>query len=127
VRHLVETLPPLPYRHALAEMLRADALMVMQAGNCNEQIPAKVYEYLRARRPILCLADPAGDTAEVMRDAGVEAIAKLESTDDIVHLLPGFLRELGRGAARLPRAEAVQGASRMRRSAALAGYLDSAT
>jgi len=127
VQHLVETLPPLPYKQALAEMLRADALLVMQADNCNEQVPAKVYEYLRARRPILCLADPKGDTAAVMREAGVEAIAKLESADDIASLLPGFLEEVEKGSARLPPEDAVQGASRLRRSAALAGLLQAAT
>ena len=127
VQHLIETLPPLPYRQALAEMLRADALMVMQADNCNEQVPAKVYEYMRARRPILCLADPQGDTAVVMRDAGVQAIAKLESTDDIASLVPGFLQEVSQGSARLPFAEAVRHASRLQRSAALAGLLQAAT
>ncbi len=127
VQHLVETLPPLPYRQALAEMLRADALLVMQADNCNEQVPAKVYEYLRAKRPILCLADPQGDTAAVMREAGVQAIAKLESAEAIVALLPGFLREVGCGSAGMPPAAAVQGASRLRRSAILAELLQAAT
>ena len=43
----VEIMPSLPYIEALREMQRADALLVLQAGNCNEQIPAKLYEYLR--------------------------------------------------------------------------------
>jgi len=30
------------------EMLRADGLLVLQASNCNDQIPAKAYEYLRS-------------------------------------------------------------------------------
>ena len=126
VQDLVETLPPLPYRDALAEMLRADALLVMQGDNCNEQVPAKVYEYLRARRPILCLSDPLGDTASVMRAAGVRAIAKLESVDDMVSLLPAFLQSVDEGSASLPRDEAVRHASRMERSAALAGLLETA-
>jgi len=127
VQHMVETLPPLPYRQALAEMLRADALLVMQADNCNEQVPAKVYEYLRAGRPILCLADPQGDTAAVMRDSGVQAIAKLESVEAIASLVPGFLHEVGQGRAHLPPAQAVQRASRLQRSAALAELLQAAT
>ena len=127
VQAFVETLPPLPYREALAEMLRADALLVMQGENCNEQVPAKVYEYLRAKRPILCLADPKGDTAAVMREAGVQAIAKLESVEAIKSLLPAFLQTVSEGSARLSSADAIQGASRMQRSAALAGLLQAAT
>ncbi len=53
VAELIELAPPLPYREALEEMLRADGLVVLQADNCNAQIPAKLYEYLRCRRPIL--------------------------------------------------------------------------
>lgn len=123
VDDLVETLPPLPYREALAEMMRADALLVMQGDNCNEQVPAKVYEYLRARRPILCLADPVGDTATVMRDAGVEAIARLECADAIDALLPDFVAAVAAGGARLPAAESVKLASRRQRTAALADLL----
>ena len=125
VDDIVETLPPLPYREALAEMMRADALMVMQGDNCNEQVPAKVYEYLRAKQPILCLADPAGDTAAVMRDAGVEAIAKLESADAIEAVMPGFIRSVADRRATLPAATAVQRASRAERTAVLAELLQS--
>lgn len=125
VADLVQTLPPLPYREALAEMLRADALLVMQGDNCNEQVPAKVYEYLRAKRPILCLADPAGDTAAVMREAGVDAIARLESGEAIEAALPLFVQAVASGSAALASADAVQRASREQRSAALAGLLHS--
>jgi glycosyltransferase involved in cell wall biosynthesis len=59
--------PALPYREALQEMVDADGLLVFQSANCNHQIPAKLYEYLRASRPILALTDPRGDTASVVR------------------------------------------------------------
>ncbi|MEO9150139.1 MAG: glycosyltransferase, partial [Burkholderiaceae bacterium] len=84
----LELCPAIGYRDALAEMLSVDALLVLQAANCNEQIPAKIYEYLRAARPILAFTDPAGDTAGVLRDAGLHAIARLDSTDEIAEALP---------------------------------------
>ncbi|NLD56223.1 MAG: glycosyltransferase family 4 protein, partial [Burkholderiaceae bacterium] len=52
VEDLVEIAPSIPYPEAIAEMLSADGLLVLQANNCNEQIPAKLYEYLRAGKPI---------------------------------------------------------------------------
>ena len=76
VQSYVELMPPIDYKDALAEMLRADGLLLMQASDCNEQIPAKVYEYLRARRPILCLSDPTGDTIGLLRSAGLNAFAR---------------------------------------------------
>ncbi len=102
VEALVELLPPIPYRAALDEMLRADGLLVLQASNCNEQIPAKLYEYLRAGRPIVALTDPAGDTAGVVRDAGLDTIARLDSADDIAALLERFVASLPLGQAPLP-------------------------
>ncbi|MDT1843316.1 glycosyltransferase family 4 protein, partial [Acinetobacter baumannii] len=55
VADIVEVAPPVPYRLALEEMLMADGLMVFQGTLFNTQIPAKIYEYFRARKPILGL------------------------------------------------------------------------
>ena len=56
-QEFIETCGAISYREALAEMLTVDALLVLQASNCNAQIPAKIYEYLRAGKPILALTD----------------------------------------------------------------------
>lgn len=120
----IETCPSVPYRDALEEMLRADGLLVMQANNCNAQIPAKVYEYLRARRPTLGLADPAGDTAGVLRRAGLPHLAALESADAITATLAAFIDDLRNGRAPLADASAVQQASRHARSEELVRLLD---
>src|SRR5262249_8073417 len=48
----IEVLPPIGYVDALAEMMRADGLFVLQSCDCNQQVPAKLYEYFRARRPV---------------------------------------------------------------------------
>lgn len=116
--------PPIPYREALAEMLRADALLVMQASNCNEQIPAKLYEYLRAGRPVLCLTDPAGDTAGVLRAAGIDALARLDEAADIASLLQRFVSHGAGGLSTLASSDAVRSASRLGRTQQLARLLD---
>ena len=50
---IVELAEPLPYREALEEMMAVDGLLLFQAKGCNHQVPAKLYEYMRARRPII--------------------------------------------------------------------------
>lgn len=124
LQDVVEVCPPVPYRDALAEMMRADGLLVMQASNCNEQIPAKLYEYLRAGRPVLGLTDPAGDTAGALRQAGMHAIAPLDSVADMAALLTRFVAELAQGQAALPGSHAVQQASRQARAQRLAAIFD---
>ena len=126
VRKLVEVCPPLPYREALGEMMRADALMVLQAENCNTQIPAKIYEYLRAGRPVFCLSHPDGDTEAALRRAGVQAHARLDEPGSIMALLRRLLDDLDSGELRgyLPELDAIHAASRAGRAKTLAGWLD---
>lgn len=122
-QEFIELCPAIPYREALAEMLSVDVLLVMQASNCNAQIPAKIYEYLRAGKPILGLTDPAGDTAGVLRAAGLNDIAKLDSVDQIVTLLSVLLDAWRKGCCMQPEAFAVRRASRQVRSEAFASLL----
>ena len=126
VEEFVEICPALPYREALAEMMSVDGLLVMQASNCNAQIPAKTYEYLRAGRPIFALTDPAGDTAWSLRQAGVADIVPLDVADGIARALPSFLDKLRHGKVSAPRAEAVAQASRKGRTQELQQWLDAA-
>lgn len=115
----VEILPPIPYVDALAEMLRSDALLVLQGDSCSDQIPAKVYEYLRAGLPILGLA--SGDTANLLRRAGCPALASLESAPAVAQALDTLL-----ASPRTPPSHAEQvaaGATRQARTGELARLL----
>ena len=127
VQDLVETLPAIPYREALQEMRCADGLLVMQASSCNSQIPGKLYEYLRAGRPILCLADPQGDTANLVRQSGLDTIAALDSVESISDKLPAFVRLISTGSAPRPELAYVRNASRHGRAQALAQLLTGLT
>lgn len=124
IRQLVELAPPIPYREALLEMARSDGLLVLQASNCNEQIPAKLYEYLRCRRPLIGLTDPQGDTASVLRRVGVKDLAPLDSAEEIAAVLRRVLDGLAHASAPLPNADVAGRASRRQRTAELAGLLD---
>ncbi|MFT4582899.1 MAG: hypothetical protein ACI915_003596 [Gammaproteobacteria bacterium] len=87
--------PPVNYQEALEEMCACDALLVLQSSGCNFQIPAKIYEYLRAGRTIVALTDPEGDTAGVLRQAGVPWIARLDSEHEIETMFEALLIKLG--------------------------------
>jgi hypothetical protein len=123
----IELCPSIAYRQALEEMMTVDALLVMQASNCNAQIPAKIYEYLRAGKPILGLTDPDGDTAGVLRQSGLNDIARLDSADEISRVLLALVHSLRMGNAALPQSAAVQQASRRGRSQALVALLNQST
>ncbi len=116
----------MPYRDALREMCVAAGLLVLQAANCNQQIPAKLYEYLRAGRPILGLADPAGDTAQALSAAGVRHIAALEDQAAMETAIERFVTDLRTAGAASPDVDLVRRASRRERTRELAALLDRA-
>ncbi len=123
IEDLVFLEPQIPYREALREMLTADGLLLFQASNCNHQVPAKVYEYFRARRPIFAMTDPRGDTASILRDAGIGAVVPLDDAAAIARALPAFLAHMRSGTAPLVRATEVDRHSRHGRTEELAGLL----
>ncbi|WP_232251277.1 glycosyltransferase [Janthinobacterium sp. 1_2014MBL_MicDiv] len=119
------TLAPLqPHQDALREMLAADGLLLLQAANCNGQIPAKLYEYLRCRRPVLALTDLAGDTAAKLRHCGIDTIGQLASSGDCARALLRFLELARQGRAPLASSDAIALQSRQARCNALAELLD---
>ncbi len=118
---------PIPYREALQEMLSVDALLVMQGASCNEQIPAKLYEYIRAQRPILALTEPAGDTGRTLEDLGYPLVTSLESVEAIESVLPVFLEAARAGTLPVASPETAARYSRRELSGRLGALLDTVT
>ncbi len=86
--------PPLPYLDAISEMSDATGLLLLQAANCNHQIPAKLYEYLNCLKPILALTDKRGDTAALMQDLGSPYIANLDDVEAIKNTIKKFISDI---------------------------------
>jgi hypothetical protein len=108
----------------LLDTSRTDGLLLFQAANCNHQIPAKVYEYLRLAKPILALTSPAGDTASLLAEAGGATIVDLKDEDAIVAVLPAFLNRIRDGSHPLPDRQKVLSYTRRSGTAELARCLD---
>lgn len=121
---IVKVEPAIGYLAALREMLSVDGLLVLQASNCNAQIPAKLYEYLRAGRPIVALTDPVGDTARTLQAVGTGILARLDSVDDIEKALRQFIAEVRSGTWRRPLPGTVAAFSRQAQTGQLARLLD---
>jgi len=90
----------LPYQQALEEIVTAEGLLLMQADNCDSQIPGKVYEYLRSERPILALVGLHGDTANLLRDVPQVVLGDIHDAMDIKQKLVGFLSEIRSGVVK---------------------------
>jgi len=80
----LEVRPPVPYAESLAVLVEADALALIATGGMALTVPAKLYDYMAAGRPILALTDqpePArlvseGQLGEVAPPGSPEAVAE---------------------------------------------------
>jgi hypothetical protein len=124
VSDIVSTAPPVPYRLALKEMLEADGLLVFQGTPFNTQVPAKVYEYFRAQRPIFGLVDPAGETARVLAAANFSDLAPIDSAADIAIALQKFVSAVRASTAHVADAALVESSSRANRAHQLSALFD---
>ena len=121
---LVAIEPSVAYRAALQEMMRADGLLLMQALICNHQIPAKLYEYARAGRPILGLTDFAGNTAELLGKLGCTHVANIADAESIYGVFKDFMASWSAGGLHGVTRELAIGCSRRSRTGELAALLD---
>jgi hypothetical protein len=118
--------PPLAYTQALAEMLSVDGLLIFQGHDSNPAIPAKLYEYFRARRPIFAMVDDRGDTAAALREAHVGTLAPLDSSERIAVGLVQFLEQIRNGTAPIATNAEIERHSRKHKTVELARVFEEA-
>jgi len=105
----------------------SDGLLLFQGSKWNMQIPAKLYEYFRARKPILAFVDKTGDTAAVLREAGMDYMVDIGDTGSIIKMSTEFIRNIQDGSISLPWVERVQQYSRYHAADRLANLFSEVT
>lgn len=125
VQDIVTVAPHIYRAEAVREASAAHGLLLFQGRECNLQIPAKAYEYLAARRPIVALADPGGDTHSLVSDIWQSPYtADMTCSEAIAGVLRRFFADLAHRSAVIPKSELVQEYSRARRATEFAALLD---
>jgi hypothetical protein len=108
-------------------MLQSSGLLLFQGVTSNPAIPGKLYEYLRARRPILALVDAEGDTAKILKTAGVGTLVPLHSEEQIAKEIVEFLHLVRTGQAPVMETSAVKNYAREAQAVELAKLFNSAS
>ena len=75
--------PSISYEESIGEMFSADALLVLQGEVFNNQIPGKLYEYIRAKKPIIALAHKDGATAQLCKNIPHASFAEINNKNHI--------------------------------------------
>lgn len=71
LRDVVSVGDQVPYDQALRAMAEADILLLMDSPGRPAGVPAKLYEYIGAGRPVLALADLESDAAWILSESGL--------------------------------------------------------
>jgi len=119
--------PWVSHREAVKETLNADGLLIFQGSDCNRQIPAKIYDYLRAKRPIFAMTDMQGDTARLLMEMGINTIVPLDSKEKIMQGLTNFLKQVREGTAPIARDEEIKKYTRKAETLELSNLLEDVT
>jgi glycosyltransferase involved in cell wall biosynthesis len=115
--------PPVPYRDGLAQLRGADVLALVTVGGMALTVPAKLYDYMGARRPILAVTDQP-EPARLVETAGAGLAAPPDDADRIADAILRLWTRCKRpDRGELP-AEAVQQFGAEEQSRRLAAVLD---
>ncbi len=82
----------------MLEMFDVDVLLLLQAANCNQQIPAKAYEYIKVEKPILGLTSETGETGKLLSSIPYATVAPLDDADRIATQIIAVLAQESEGA-----------------------------
>jgi glycosyltransferase involved in cell wall biosynthesis len=92
-----------PHRECLRKMTQADILLLIHTPGYVHGLPAKIFEYLGARRPILVLTEHAGDIGCVLKESGIlHRIAPLHDPAAIKQAIIELAREVKNGTPVVP-------------------------
>jgi glycosyltransferase involved in cell wall biosynthesis len=91
LRAQIDILPHMPHEAVLRIYGESDVLLLLRWDDPRERgfVAGKLFEYIAARRPILCLGGSHGEAADIIRDNGFGFIA--QSTQEAAFALRGFL------------------------------------
>lgn len=74
ITDLVAFKPSISYKDSLEEMMQASALLIIQGPLFNNQIPGKLFEYIRTNKPILALTPNNGATGLLLKDVEMSSM-----------------------------------------------------
>ena len=95
ISELVDVLPVISYRDSLSEMLNANALLLLQGELFNNQVPSKLYDYIRARKPVVANTPSNSATADI-----ISTLDNAFSGNDIETLKAAIVNVIGLNAAK---------------------------
>ena len=96
LNHVIEIIPPVPHHRSLQYLFESDILLIIQP-RAPLQIPAKLFEYMYLRKPILAITEEDSATADIIRQAQLGIIVDPEDIPSIKKAIQNLYRQYQTG------------------------------
>lgn len=82
----------LPHHQVVEELMRSRVLLLLlnNTSNIDGIIPGKLYEYLGARRPVLCIGKETGDAARIIHETNSGIVVDFEDHEKLKNIILEF-------------------------------------
>jgi len=126
IAEFVEAVAPVPYRRTQSTLAAADVLAVVVDPRSRLCVPAKIYDYLAAERPILAISD-VDEVGRILAETGAGRSFPRGDTAAVAAALADMRAKKLRGELRGPDAAAVRSFGAEAQARRFAAVLDEVT
>lgn len=122
----IDVVGHISHQRALEIMYGSHLLVLLVNPESGAAVPAKLFEYMATRRPILALAPETSVAAQIVRETGVGIVVPPENRERIREaFLEFYLRFIHKQSWPLPGFDKIRQYDRKQQTLKLAGMLDS--
>ena len=91
----IQVIPTVSHDESINYLLRSSALLLVIPEIKNDKgiLTGKLFEYLAARKPIICIGPPDGDAAEIIRECNAGKTFDRTGKDEIINYLELLLND----------------------------------
>ena len=85
LQNCIENISLLPH-NKVTELLTQSQLLLLPLNNTSNIdgiVPGKLYEYLGAKRPIVCIGKPTGDSAHIINETGAGSVSDFDDSETL--------------------------------------------
>lgn len=89
----------LPHREVVVELMKSQLLLLPlnDTPNIDGVVPGKLYEYIGAKRPIVCIGKPTGDAAKIMMATNAGCISDFNDVETLVAHIKSYYQAYKKG------------------------------
>ncbi len=82
----------LPHAEVVKHQMKAQVLLLPlnDTPNIDGVVPGKLYEYIGAQRPILCIGKPTGDSAKIIQETNAGKVADFKDKETLKTILTQY-------------------------------------